>query len=424
MKDFIIQWIKHFYEHSENGTIVFNETSFNAQAPFWAVGLFISMLLISVALWWVARILLVKVIHIFVTKSTTTWDDHLISNKVFRAIGHLLPLVFMDYFFSIVFFHYPSWYVFSQKVVDAFIIIVILFSVTRTLNALRDILKEKEIYKDKPIQSYFQITKIIISGIFIIQLLSKLTNQSPVFFLTSLGAMTAILILVFKDTILGFVGSIQLAANDMIRIGDWVTMEKYGADGNVVEINLATVKVQNFDKTITTIPTYAFIADSFINWRGMQESDGRRIKRSILIKMDTIHFASDELLQKLSEVKVLSNYIKQTQLEVEAYNRENGFGHEDHINARRQTNIGLFRMYIECYLQNNEEINQEMPLISRQLSPTATGVPIEIYCFTKEKEWKEYERILADIFDHLFATVKSFELEIFENPSGRDLRNR
>lgn len=208
----------------------------------------------------------------------------------------------------------------------------------------------------------------------------------------------------------------------MIRLGDWVTMDKYGADGTVIEINLATVKVQNFDKTITTIPTYAFISDSFINWRGMQESDGRRIKRSMYIQIDTIHFASDELLEKLSKIRVLEEYIRNTQEKVEAYNREHGFDSKESINARRQTNIGLFRMYVEHYLANHPEVNQDMPLVSRQLAPTPNGVPLEIYCFTRDKEWKNYERVMADIFDHLFATVETFELELFENPSSRDVR--
>lgn len=381
------------------------------------------MIVISLAMWWLARQILFRGLHVLAHKSAATWDDHLVHNKVFRAVAYLLPLTFMEYFFSIVFYQYPTWNGFANRLLDVLIIVVILVSINRTLNALRDIVKQNELYRDKPIQSYFQITKIVVTGVFVILILARLTNQSPLFFLTSLGAMTAILVLVFKDTILGFVGSIQLAANDMIRIGDWVTMDKYGADGYVIEINLATVKVQNFDKTITTIPTYAFISDSFINWRGMQESDGRRIKRSLFIQIDTIHFASDELLAKLSGIKVLESYVKSTQQAITEYNKLHGFSEDDSINARRQTNIGLFRMYVEKYLRNHQEINQEMPLMSRQLAPTPNGVPLEIYCFTKEKDWHTYERITGDIFDHLFATVTVFELELFENPSGRDVRN-
>lgn len=423
MKEFIIDWIRNFYIHRNAlGEWYLDKATFKEQAPFWALGLFLAMILLSLIMWWFARQILLRGLSLIADRSATTWDDHLISNKVFRAIAFLLPLTFMENFFSIVFYQYPTWNVAANRVLDVIIILVILVSINRTLNALRDILQEKEVYRDKPIQSYFQITKIIITGIFVILILARVTNQSPLFFLTSLGAMTAILVLVFKDTILGFVGSLQLAANDMIRIGDWVTMDKYGADGTVQEINLATVKVQNFDKTITTIPTYAFISDSFINWRGMQESAGRRIKRSMFIQIDTIHFASDELLKKLSSIKVLEEYIKTTQDHIEVYNKENGFEEDDSINARRQTNIGLFRMYVEKYLANHPEVNQEMPLISRQLAPTPNGVPLEVYCFTKDKEWNGYERVMGDIFDHLFATVEAFELELFENPSGRDVR--
>jgi miniconductance mechanosensitive channel len=423
VKEFIIDWIRGLYFHQlPGGHWYFDKTTFAEHSPYWAVGLFVAMIGLSLLMWLITKSVLLRALHLIADLSSTTWDDHLLRNKVFRAIAYLLPLMFMEYFLSIVFYRYPIWNNLANKLLDVLIILAILVAINRTLNALRDIIQEKEVYRDKPIQSYFQITKIVITGIFVILILSRVTNQSPLFFLTSLGAMTAILVLVFKDTILGFVGSVQLSTNDMIRIGDWVTMEKYGADGYVIEINLATVKVQNFDKTITTIPTYAFISDSFINWRGMQESEGRRIKRPIFIQIDTIHFASDELLQKLSGIKVLADYVKNTQAEIEAYNAHHGFGEDDYINARRQTNIGLFRMYVEKYLMNHPEINHEMPLLSRQLAPTPTGVPLEIYCFTKAKDWNNYERIMGDIFDHLFATIDAFELELFENPSGRDLR--
>lgn len=422
MKQKIISWIEHFYRTKESGVSVFDQHQYDEHAPYWAVGLFFATAVVFLVLWFIARKVLVQGLTMITAKTKATWDDHLISNKVFRAVGYFLPVLLLEYFFSIVFYNYPNWFQFSQKVADALLIFIVMISVNRLLNAFRDILKEKEFYVDKPIQSYFQITKIVSSGILLILLLANLTNQSPLFFLTSLGAMTAILVLVFKDTILGFVGSIQLSANDMIRIGDWVTMEKYGADGTVEEINLTTVKVRNFDKTITTIPTYAFIADSFINWRGMQESNGRRLKRSLNIQMESIHFANDELLQRLSSIKVLSEYIHTTQKEVQEYNEKHGFDAEDKINARRQTNIGLFRKYVELYLYNHSEVNNEMPLLSRQMAPTPEGVPIEVYCFILSKEWQEFERVSADIFDHLFAVISEFELEIFENPSGRDFR--
>jgi miniconductance mechanosensitive channel len=236
--------------------------------------------------------------------------------------------------------------------------------------------------------------------------------------------MTAIILLIFKDTILGFVGSVQLSANDMVRVGDWITMDNYGADGDVIEINLTTVKVSNFDKTITTIPTYSFISDSFKNWRGMQESGGRRIKRDFYVKIDTIKFASPELLKKLSKLKLLSNFIEEKEKEIQEYNTKNELDQQESIlNGRKQTNSGLFRKYMEFYLQNNKHINQEMPLIVKQLPPTQFGVPIQIYCFCYSKEAAIYEVIQGDIFDHFFGAIRHFELEIFESPTGSDFRN-
>lgn len=244
----------------------------------------------------------------------------------------------------------------------------------------------------------------------------------PLVILTSMGALTAIIILVFKDTILGFVGSIQLAANDMIRIGDWVTMEKYGADGDVIEINLATVKIQNFDKTITTIPTYSFISDSFKNWRGMLDSDGRRVMRGIHIKIQSVKFCTPELLDKLGEIELIRTYIEEKQKEINHYNDTHVTNKSVLMNGRNQTNLGVFRYYVEQYLLNNKEINNEMTLLVRQLEPTEKGVPIQLYAFTNTQEWANYEAVMADIFDHLLAAVSYFQLEVFEAPAGSDMR--
>jgi miniconductance mechanosensitive channel len=253
--------------------------------------------------------------------------------------------------------------------------------------------------------------------------LSIATDQSPIYFLTSLGAATAILLLVFKDTILGFVGSIQLAANDMIRIGDWITMDKFGADGDVIEITLNTVKVQNFDKTITTIPTYSFISDSFKNWRGMEKSDGRRIKRALNIELSSIKFCSAEMLTKLQKFDYLSQHIQAKEEEIIQYNTEHKIDSEFSLNGRHQTNIGLYREYVTQYLKNNSNINQNMTLMVRQLPSLSTGVPIEVYCFSKEKDWAIYENIVADIFDHLYAATEYFDLSIFEQPSGQSVNS-
>jgi miniconductance mechanosensitive channel len=418
MKDAIIQWIRSFY-----GTTNFNHTAYEQQAIYWAIGMFIVLVAFSLAIWYISRGILIKVLYALVDRTKSSLDDHLVKNKVFRSLAHLVPLMFMDYFLSIVFYQFPYMHGGLSRLVSVLILFAVMVSINRGLNAFRDIIKEKEVYSDKPIQSYFQVGKIAVSGIFFIIMLSVVTSKSPIFFLTSLGAVSAILLLVFKDTILGFVGSIQLSVNDMIRIGDWVTMEKFGADGEVEEINLATVKVRNFDKTITTIPTYSFISDSFRNWRGMQESEGRRIKRSVNIQIDSIHFASEDLIKQLGKINILNNFILEREKEIQAYNEKNGFVGDQAVNARKQTNIGLFRRYIEYYLQHNLEINQKMNLLVRQLDSSDKGVPIEVYCFTKTKVWNEYELITADIFDHIFAMVPLFELTIFESPTGKDFRN-
>lgn len=254
-------------------------------------------------------------------------------------------------------------------------------------------------------------------------MLSILTNKNPIYFFSGLGAVSAILILIFKDTILGFIGSIQLAVNDMVRIGDWITMEKFDADGFVIEINLATVKVQNWDKTITTIPTYSFVADSFKNWRGMFESGGRRIKRSIYVKIDSIKFCTDEMLARFKEYDLIDEYLVKTEEKIRAYNSKKQINSDVIINGKRQTNIGLFRNYALNYLNYLPEINKNMTIMVRQLQPTEKGLPIEIYCFTSDTQWAVYENIQADIFDHLLAAIGHFDLEVFENPSGKDLKS-
>ena len=420
MKDIVVRWIKELYTNSESG--VLDLKTYEDHSIYGAGAMFAILIAFSLLVWYLSRVLLLQILHMLVDRSKSTLDDHLLKNKVFRSLAHLVPLMFMDYFLSIVFYQFPNTHGGLSKLVSVLIIFAVTVSLNRGMNAFRDFIKEKDVYSDKPIQSYFQVAKIIITGILLIMMLSVVTSKSPLFFLTSLGAVSAILLLVFKDTILGFVSSIQLSANDMIRIGDWVTMDKFGADGDVEEINIATVKVRNFDKTITTIPTYSFISDSFKNWRGMQESDGRRIKRAVNIQIDSIEFASIELIERLRKIRILKEFIEEREREIERYNREHGYIGEEAINARRQTNIGLYRRYIEYYLRNNDHINRSMPLVVRQLEPSSVGVPIEIYCFTKTKEWNQYEGITADIFDHIFAVTHYFELTIFESPSGRDLK--
>lgn len=423
MKDWIFDWIKSIYGLSNDTEmeVLLANPGFVAHEYLWGLGLFAGVVVIFGIIWFFTRQVLLAIVHTFASKTKTDLDDNLVEKKFFSSLAHLVPLLLLDYMFGIAFFAFPKVLDFSGRINEVLIVLVILISLRRFLNALGQMLSRKPALEGKPVNSYIQTVKIVLSIIFIILMLSVLTKQSPLYFLTSLGAMTAILLLVFKDTILGFVGSIQLSANDMVRIGDWVTMEKYGADGDVIEINLTTVKVQNFDKTITTIPTYSFIADSFKNWRGMEESEGRRIKRSVSIHLDSVKFADPVLLGKLSKVNLLSSFIEQRQEEIRTYNEVNGLDDEQ-LNARKQTNLGLFRRYLEYYLKNHEGINTDMTLMVRQLPSNEHGVPLELYCFTKTKEWQKYEVVVADIFDHIYSVVKQFELAIFESPSGKDIR--
>lgn len=383
--------------------------------------LFLIVAIFSAILWWASRKAMILIVHQLASKSKTKWDDYLVEKRFFAIIANLIPLIAMDNFIKMVFVNFQSLASFMLKMIDVVIIVVLLLAILRFLSTFELILSEKKSLKDKPLQSYFQLGKILISGFMIILGLSIATDQSPIYFLTSLGAATAILLLIFKDTILGFVGSIQLAANDMIRIGDWITMEKFGADGDVTEITLNTVKVQNFDKTITTIPTYSFISDSFKNWRGMEKSDGRRIKRALNIELSSIKFCSADMLNKLQQIDYLNQHIQLKEKEIIKYNSDHSAQTGFLLNGRHQTNIGLYREYITQYLKNNTNINQNMTLMVRQLSSSAQGVPIEIYCFSNEKDWAIYETIVADIFDHLYAATSYFDLTLFEQPSGQTL---
>ena len=292
------------------------------------------------------------------------------------------------------------------------------------LDSVNDIYNGFDIAKTRPIKGFIQVIKIILVCFYIIILITVLFVKRQDFgWLAGLGAFSAILLLVFKDPILGFVGGIQLATNDMLRIGDWIEMNKFGADGTVIDITITTVKVQNWDKTITTIPTYSLVSDSYKNWRGMEESGGRRIKRSVMIDMNSIKFCTPEMLEKFSRFEHVSEYVIKTEEELSRYNQENRIDNSVLVNGRRQTNIGIFRAYLKGYLENNPNINMDMTFLIRQLQPTETGIPIEIYVFSKVQEWAQYENIQSDIFDHVLAVVPQFDLKVFQNPSGGDFRS-
>lgn len=364
-----------------------------------------------------SRKILRKVSSVIAAASKTRLDDLFIDNRVPRRVGHLIP-------FIIAYIAVP--YVFQdfleiQKVAIIFLqllAIVLVLRIARAfLNSLKSYFKTKPRLKDKPIDSYIQVFMIFAWFVGVFLAFAVIADIDLWKFLAGLGTISAVIILVFRDTILGFVASIQVATNDIVRIGDWITFEKYGADGDVVEINLATVKVQNFDKTITTIPTYALISDSFKNWRGMDESDGRRIKRALYIKQDCIRFLTTEDIEKLKKITLISEYITHRQEKIEAANAELGIVN-DVINGRNLTNIGVFRKYMEMYIEHHAAINKNMMMMTRQLAPTSKGIPLEVYCFSSDKRWQNYEYIMADIFDHFLASISYFDLELFELPSA------
>jgi len=351
-------------------------------------------------------------------RSETDFDNFLIANKIQIYLSRLVPLFFLYWITPYWLEDYQVTLVYFVLVLEIYFIIMLVWIIRIFLSASKDFLKTIDSLKGKPIESFVQVAMILVWFTAIIFIFSIITGKNVGTFLTAMGALSAVILLIFKDTILGFVASIQLSSNDLIRIGDWITMEKFGADGDVIEINLNSVKIQNFDKTITTIPTYKLISDSFKNWRGMSDSNGRRIKRALLIKGSSIRFMKKEEVSKLTNIKLLSNYLAATEKEIEHHNLKLDLEIDDKINGRNLTNIGLFRKYIEEYLVANELINNNMTIMCRQLTPTSQGVPLEIYAFVSDKEWKNYENIVSNIFDHLLASLKTFDLELFELPSN------
>lgn len=375
---------------------------------------------LSYLIFFVFRFFLVTLMAIIAKKTRTKFDDLLISNKTAKYISHLIPLLFVYKSVPIILNDFVYWESVFGNLVGVYIILLSLWIVRTIFNALRDYLKLKPEYSDKPIDSYIQVIMIILWMIGITVIVSELFNIKANTLFTTLGAVSAIIILIFRDIILGFVASVQVSLNDMVRIGDWITFDKFGADGDVIEINLATVKVRNFDNTTTTIPTYSLISDSFRNWRGMLNSDGRRIKRHLLIKAKSIHFLTAEELEKMKKIQLISKYIEHRQIEIDKFNAFNQVDKSLPINGRNMTNFGLFRKYITCYLENYPSLNKDMILLCRQLQPTAQGIPLEIYTFTKDKKFENYEYIMSDIFDHIIASIGFFDLEIFELSTGKE----
>ena len=350
-------------------------------------------------------------------RTKTKFDDILVQNRVPRNVAHIIPLLIAIAFVPYILLDYPFYEVILEKALKGLSILLAIWIIRAFVHSVRDYLNTKDRFKDKPINSYGQVILIITWIIGILTLFAVVTGIPFFQFITTLGAASAIILLVFRDTIMGFVASIQVSVNDMVHIGDWITFEKFGADGNVIEINLATVKVQNFDKTITTIPTYALISDSFKNWRGMESSGGRRIKRAINISQGSIKYLDKQKVEELKKIELIKDYLEKREEDIANFNEANHVDKELLINGRNLTNIGVFRKFVESYIEEHSAINKEMMIMTRQLAPTTQGIPIEIYAFSKDKRWQNYEYIMADIFDYIIASTSYFDLEIFELPT-------
>ena len=368
------------------------------------------------------RKVIVRGFLLFTDKTKTTFDDFLAKSNFPKYVAHIIPFVVMRLCIPYILDNYPDWKNLLLKATDIYLIILIVWIFRSVVRSIKEYLKEKEAFRDKPLDSYAQVIILFLWLVGLLFMFSEVTGQSILKFLATLGAASAVLLLIFRDTILGFVASIQVSVNDMVRIGDWITMEKYGADGDVIEINLTTVKVQNFDNTITTIPTYALISDSFKNWRGMVDSGGRRIKRAVFIKSASVRFLTKDDLLRYSKIQAIQQYIDHRQKDIEAFNTQHGYDKSLLVNGRNQTNLGLFRKYTDIYLQNHPAVNKEMMIMTRHLAPTSQGIPLEIYVFSKDKRWENYEHIMADIFEHIIAAIPYFDLEVFEYPAGTDLK--
>ena len=400
----------------------------NDLVEIWApwVSRWLVTLLILVLAWLMnhlAKGFMLRFLRFCIKNSKTQWDDKLVQRNLFHRLSHLAPIIVISFFLPQIWVGHPT----AVGLIDAFsqiyTMLVVLFVLQALLDAFHDVYRTFEWSKQVPIYSFIQAIKLIVymvGGVFIV---AKLMGKDPSVIFGSLGALTAVLMLVFKDSILGFAAGIHLTTNKMLSLGDWLEMPKYGADGDVIEIGLTTVKVQNFDKTITTIPTYTLISDAFKNWRGMSESPGRRIKRSILIDLNSIRFCDEALLESLASIQAISGYIREKQKEVQAFNQQLVTGGSDHpANGRRLTNIGTFRAYLVAFLRQHPLINQEMTLLVRQLEPTPRGLPLQIYVFSSDKRWVEYEGIVSDLFDHILSVMKEFDLRAYQEPSGLDFR--
>ena len=371
---------------------------------------------------YIAKRVILKIVEHFAARSKTEWDDVLVKRKFFRRLSHFAPALVI-YLMSTVLFENDTAIFITRRIAEIYMLFVAIFTIDSFLSSVVDIYHNYDTSGKFPVRIIAQVAKILLFTIIGIIILSTIIGQSPAFFIGGLGAMAAVLMLIFKDPILGLAAGIQLSANKMVRVGDWIEMPKYGADGDVVDISLTTVKIQNFDKTIVTIPTFALVSDGVKNWRGMSESGGRRIKRSVFIDMTSVKFCTQEMIEKFSKIQYLNTYVLDKNKELSGFNAANKIDNTVLVNGRRMTNLGTFRAYLVSYLKDHPKIHKDLTLIVRQLDPGPTGLPIEIYVFSSDQNWSNYEAIQADIFDHILAVIPEFDLRVYQNPTGSDFQN-
>ena len=385
--------------------------------------LFALLLLIAFGVDFICRFSLLHIVSALVKRTRVTWDDILFDRSVLIRLSRMVAPLVLSLTIPMAFAGVESVaLLLISRLCNVLILITFLNFINALLKAIYAVYNSKEQFRDRPLKGLLQTAQVALWFIGGIVIIATLLGKSPLSLLAGLGASAAILMLVFKDSIMGVVSGVQLSANDMLKVGDWIAMPKYGADGTVIEVTLNTVKVRNWDNTITTIPPYLLVSDSFQNWRGMQESGGRRVKRSVNIDMNSVRFCTPQMLDKYRKIKLLADYIDQTEKVIKDYNEAQQIDNSILVNGRRQTNLGVFRAYLNAYLHNLPTVNDEMTLLVRHLQPTDHGIPVELYFFTRTTDWAPYEQIQADVFDHLLAIVPEFDLRVFQSPTGADFR--
>ena len=383
----------------------------------------IILIVISLLADFLSRRILISVIHAAVKRSKATWDDYFFEQRVFKNLAHLVPAGIVYQSLPYVFNDVPAVIPFLEKIIVIYFLVLMVSLINRTLRALENWLSQNDKYTNTPIRTISQVMRLLAFFGTAIALISLLTGTSAGSVLGAFAGTTAILILVFQDSIKGLLANFQIHMYDLVKVGDWVTFSKYGVDGDVLSIDLTTVKVKNFDKTISTVPAIAFVSESFVNWRGMDDSGARRIKRNINIDITSIRHLDEGLSDALKEIDLIRLFMEKRQDEIDDVNTSRNIAGASLLNGRRQTNIGLYRRYIEFYLERHPNIHTDHMSMVRQLQPTTEGIPVEVYCFTTTTEWNEYENIMSDIFDHLYAATRHFDLALFQKPTGADVRS-